>query len=445
LLSEPEERILTEKSVTGASAWVRLFDEAMNDIPFALDGQRLTEDELLSRLYLADRSVRRNAAAAVTEGLRGNLRMLTFIFNMLGSDKAVDDRLRRYPHWLSERNLANEIHEDMVRSLVQAVMGRYDLPQRYYRLKRRLLKLETLFDYDRYAPLGEGDRRVGWDACRETVLRSFDSFSPSMAQIAERFFREQWIHAAVQQGKRGGAFSHPAIPSVHPYVMVNYNGRVRDVMTVAHELGHGVHQSLAAAQGYINSGTPLTVAETASVFGEMLAFEQLMAQDLEPRERLALLCGKIEDILATTFRQIAMNRFEEAYHTRRRESGELSSDELSRLWMESQRAMFGDSVELTEDYAVWWSYIPHFLHTPGYVYAYAFGELLVLALISRYREAGRDFVPGYLEMLSLGGSQRPEEVVSRAGLNLHDPGFWERGLGVLEAMIAQAEEWAIAL
>jgi oligoendopeptidase F len=442
LLSEPEERILAEKGVTGASAWVRLFEEVVNDIPFELDGRRLTEEELLSRLHHPDRDLRRRAARAMTEGLGSRLRILTFIFNMLASDKAVDDRLRRYPHWLAERNLANEISDEMVRSLVDAVVDRYDLPRRYYRLKRRLLGLDALYDYDRYAPLGSGERRVPWEACRREVLEAFGAFAPPMAEIAGRFFHERWIHAAVQQGKRGGAFSHPAVPSVHPYVMVNYNARPRDVMTVAHELGHGVHQFLAAPRGYINSQTPLTIAETASVFGEMLAFERLMAREEDPRERLALLCGKIEDILATVFRQIAMNRFEEAYHTRRRAEGELPAEVLNGIWLETQGAMLGDAVVLTGDYGIWWSYIPHFLHTPGYVYAYAFGELLVLALYALYREQGAAFVPGYLEMLASGGSERPEAVVSRAGLDLKDAQLWQRGLGMLEEMIQQAEAWA---
>ena len=442
LLTEPEERILTEKAVTGISAWVRFFEEVMNDIPFVMNGERLTESDVLSRLYRPERDVRRKAARAMTEGLQGHLRILTFIFNMVGADKATDDRLRSYPHWLAERNMANEISEEMVGSLVKAVVDRYDLPERYYRLKRRLLGLEVLYDYDRYAPLAPEDSRVSWGAAKEIVLESFGAFSPQMGEIAGRFFEERWMDAPVKKGKRGGAFSHSAVPSVHPYVMLNYTGRVRDVMTLAHELGHGVHQVLAAGRDFLNSQTPLTTAETASVFGEMLTFEQLIRRKMTARERLALLCGKIEDMLATIFRQVAMNRFEEAFHTARREQGELSSEELSRLWMENQQAMFGPSVALTEDYRIWWSYIPHFLHTPGYVYAYAFGELLVLALISRYREEGDHFVPGYLEMLGMGGSERPEEVVARAGLDLKDPDLWHRGLRMVEGMIAQAEELA---
>lgn len=442
LLSEPEEKILAEKSVTGGSAWVRLFEESISAIPFEMDGQILTEEEVLSRLHWPDREIRKKAAKAMTEGLKGSLRLLTFIFNMVASDKAIEDRLRKYPHWLSARNLANEISDQMVNSLVEAVTARYDLPQRYYRLKRKLLGLDLLYDYDRYAPLEGLDRSVSWSQCVEEVLRSFEDFSGKMAEIASRFFQENWIDASVRPGKRGGAFSHPAVPSVHPYVMVNYTGKLRDVMTVAHELGHGVHQFLASSKGYLNSQTPLTIAETASVFGEMLTFERIMSQLSEPRERLAFLCNKIEDILATVFRQIAMNRFEDKYHTRRREAGELNSEELGRIWIQTQAEMFGDSVFLTDDYSFWWSYIPHFLHTPGYVYAYAFGELLVLALFARFKEQGPDFVGGYLDMLSTGGAESPEQVVSKAGLDLNDPELWRKGLSILESMIEQAEELA---
>jgi oligoendopeptidase F len=442
LLSEPEERILAEKSVTGGSAWVRFFEETMSDIPFQIDGQPLTEEEVLSRLYRPERQERQKAAKAMTEGLKGRLRTLTFIFNMVASDKAIEDRLRKYPHWLSARNLANEISDQMVGSLVDAVTARYDLPQRYYHLKRKLLGLDALYDYDRYAPLPGLERRVSWSQCLEEVLGAFEGFAPEMAQIAARFFREGWIDAPVRPGKRGGAFSHPAVPSVHPYVMVNFTGKLRDVMTVAHELGHGVHQFLASSRGFLNSQTPLTIAETASVFGEMLTFERIISRLSEPRERLAMLCGKIEDILATVFRQIAMNRFEEQYHTRRREGGELTPEELGSIWIQTQGAMLGDSMVLTEDYSLWWSYIPHFLHTPGYVYAYAFGELLVLALFARFKKKGGGFVEGYLDMLSTGGAESPQQVVSKAGLDLNDPELWRKGLSILEKLIEQAEELA---
>lgn len=441
LLSEPEERLLAEKSVTGASAWVRLFEETMGDATFEVDGKILTEEEVLSLLHSPYREVRRKAAGAMTKGLRERLRVLTFIFNMLASDKAIEDRLRNYPHWLSARNLANEIEDQVVESLIQSVVARYDLPQRYYVLKKKLLGLDTLYDYDRYAPISSDETKVRWEEAKEQVVSSFRGFSQELADIASRFFQERWIDAPVRPGKRGGAFSHPGVPSVHPYVMVNYTGKLRDVMTLAHELGHGVHQFLAASKGFLNSQTPLTLAETASVFGEMLTFERLL-KEVSGRESLALLCSKIEDILATVFRQVAMNKFEDRYHNKRRNDGELTSEELSRLWMETQREMFGESVTLTEDYSVWWSYIPHFLHTPGYVYAYAFGELLVLCLFSKYREEGEGFVSKYLEMLAAGGSMSPREIVGIAGFDLSSPEIWKRGLEVIEDLILRAEEMA---
>ena len=441
LLTEPEEKILTEKAVTGVSAWSRFFEETLNEIPFEMDGERVTEEFVLSRMYDPDRTVRLKAADALTEGLKGASRTLTFVFNMVAADKATDDRLRSYPHWLAERNLDNHISDEMVGALIDAVISRYDLVRRYYRLKRKILGVETLYDYDRYAPITADSRSIPWDECKEIVLGAFGDFSPKMADIAGRFFDERWIHAFVKKGKRSGAFSHPAAPSVHPYVMVNYTARTRDVMTVAHELGHGVHQVLSSSQGYLKSHTPLTTAETASVFGEMLAFERLMAGLDEKGAKLALLCSKIEDVIATVFRQVSMNRFEAAFHTARRLQGELSTDEISGIWFDSQKAVFEDSVTLRDEYALWWSYIPHFIGTPGYVYAYAFGELLVFALYDRYREVGSDFIEGYLGMLSAGGSESPENVVAKAGLDLNDPELWSRGLDILGGMIAQAEEW----
>lgn len=442
LLSEPEERILAEKSVTGSSAWVRFFEETINDIPFELEGKRVTEEELLSLLYAPERELRRKAAQAMSQGLRSRIRPLTFIFNMVASDKAIEDRLRKYPHWLSARNLANEIEDEMVEALVQAVTSRYDLPRRYYEFKKRLLGLDPLYDYDRYAPIFPQEVRVPWQEAKEHVLEAFGGFSQDMAEVASVFFQKSWVDAAVRKGKRSGAFSHPCVPSVHPYIMVNYTGKLRDVMTLAHELGHGVHQFMARSQGFLNSQTPLTLAETASVFGEILTFEKLLSQPSDKKEILGLLCGKIEDTLATVFRQIAMNRFEDAYHSKRREGGELTSEEISQIWLETQNAMFQGAVNLTEDYGLWWSYIPHFLHTPGYVYAYAFGELLVLALFSLYKEKGKEFVKGYLEMLSMGGSASPKEIVAKAGVDLSDPEVWHRGLRLIEEMIEKAEVMA---
>ncbi|MFP4560887.1 MAG: M3 family oligoendopeptidase [Thiohalorhabdus sp.] len=441
-LSEAEERVVAEKQLTSRVAWNRLFDETFARLRFTVDGEELPEEEVLARLKREDRATRQSAAAGFTAGLQEQLPLLTHVFNTVLSDKAIEDRLRGYPHWLTERNLDNEASDAMVEALVGRVTGRYDLVARYYRLKARLLGLDTLYDYDRYAPLPGTQRTVSWDEARATVLDAFGGFSTQMRDIAAEFFDRGWIDAPVTDGKQGGAFSHPATPDVHPYVLVNFTGTPSDVMTLAHELGHGVHQYLAREQGYFNADTPLTTAETASVFGEMLAFEHLMGQESDERARLGLLCNKLEEMFATVFRQVAMNRFEHAAHTARREEGELSADRLGELWMETQRPMFGDSVVLTENYRAWWSYIPHFLHVPGYVYAYAFGELLTLALYERYREQGADFVPRYLELLAAGGSDSPEALVGRLGLDLADPGFWDRGLEVLASMVERAERLA---
>jgi len=441
-LSEPEEKVLAEKQLTARAAWNRLFDETFARLRFDVAGEALSEEEVLSRLKREDRETRRQAAEGFTDGLREQLPLLTHIFNTVASDKAIEDRLRGFPHWLTERNLDNEASDAMVEALVGRVTARYDLVERYYGLKARLLGLDTLYDYDRYAPIPGTQRTFTWDQARETVLDAFGAFSADMRAIAAEFFENGWIDAPVADGKGGGAFSHPATPDVHPYVLVNFTGTPSDVMTLAHELGHGVHQYLARNQGHFNADTPLTTAETASVFGEMLAFEHLMGQEDDPRARLGLLCNKLEEMFATVFRQVAMNRFEHAAHTARRDEGELSAERLGELWLETQRPMFGDSVTLTEGYRIWWSYIPHFLHVPGYVYAYAFGELLTLALYERYREEGAAFVPRYRELLAAGGSEAPEALVGRLGMDLTDPGFWDQGLAVLESMVARAEALA---
>ncbi len=438
LLSEPEERVLAEKEPTGAASWTTLFDKVLGALRFGR-GLR-TEPEVLSDLYQPERDTRRQAAEDLTGGLESVLHILNHIFNTIVLDKAIVDRLRKYPHWLRARNLSNEADDAMVSALIAAVTSRYDLVQRYYRLKRRLLGYEILYDYDRYAPLpGLPRQEVSWEEARQKVLEAYAAFSPEMARIAKRFFDEQWIHAPVQPGKRSGAFSHPTVPSAHPYVLLNFNGTHRDVMTLAHELGHGVHQVLASQQGFFNASTPLTTAETASVFGEMLVFSDMIQRLTTPTEKIALLCSKIEDIFATVFRQVSMNRFEDSLHTARREQGELDSETISAKWMESQRAMFGDSVELQEHYRIWWSYIPHFLHSPGYVYAYAFGELLVLALYQQYRERGKAFVPLYLNLLASGGKAAPSELLLPFGVDLGDPAFWDQGLKVIESLLEQAE------
>lgn len=442
VLSEKEEQILSAKSVTGRSAWNRYFDETLGAAKFELDGEEFTEQEVLSKLHEPDRELRKKAHASLTEKFQEMSRTLTFVFNTLLADKHTNDKLRNYDSWISSRNLSNEIDDGTVDILINAVTGNYHLVQRFYRLKRRLLGYEKLYDYDRYAPLLENEEEIKWDKARETVLSSYSEFHPEMGEIAGKFFEHSWIDAAIAPGKRGGAYSASTVPSVHPYVFMNFDGKIRDVQTLAHELGHGVHQYLSRKQGVLQAGTPLTTAETASVFGEMLVFQNLMQKLEDPKEKLALLIGKIDDTIATVFRQVSMNRFEHAMHTRRREEGELTTEEFSTLWRETQESLYGDSVEITESYNLWWCYIPHFLHTPGYVYAYAFGELLVLALYEAYTQSENGFSNKYMRMLEAGGSDWPEHIVAKVGLDITQPDFWNKGLSTVDKMITQAEELA---
>jgi oligoendopeptidase F len=442
LLTEPEEKILAEKAITGRSAWARFFDEVHSAARYEFNGEMLPQQTVLAKLYSPDRAVRQRAAAAVTAGLKSLSRVSTYIFNTILADKSSDDQLRGYPSWITARNMDNEVSDDMVEALISATTSRYDIVARYYELKRRLLGLDELFDYDRYAPLPAADRHYPWEESREIVLNAYGQFHPRMAEVAKMFFERHWIDAAVRPGKRSGAYSHGVVPSVHPYIFVNYEATPRDVMTLAHELGHGVHQKLASVQGLLQAGTPLTTAEMASVFGEMLVFQDLMSREADPKVRLAMLVSELENSFATVFRQVSMNRFEHAIHTARRVDGELAAEWFSDLWLETQRAMFGDSVTMTEDYGLWWSYIPHFIHTPGYVYAYAFGELLVLALYARYQQVGPGFADAYLDLLTAGGSDWPHELVSPLGVDLTDPGFWHNGLQILDDMVTEAEELA---
>ena len=445
LLSEPEEKILIEKSNTGRSAWNRFFDETVSDMRFIVDGKELTQQQVLARLHDADRDRRRTAAKAFSEGLRGNLRSLTFIFNTILADKALDDRLRGYPSWITSRNMSNEVADEDVEALIDAVQDGYSHVQRFYGIKQQLLGIDSMTEYDRYAPIGEADRHIDWATAREMVLSSYTDFHPQMGAITERFFEENWIDAALGEAKRGGAFSHGCVPSAHPYILLNYTGKIRDVQTLAHELGHGVHQYLSREQGIYHADTPLTTAETASVFGEMLVFQRLMKAESDPKNRLAMLMGKIDDTIATVFRQVSMNRFEDRIHRERRSGGELSAEALSTAWMETQRPMFGDSVQLSDDYSVWWSYIPHFLHTPGYVYAYAFGELLVLALYQKYQESGSGFADQYIELLRSGGRDWPHVLVGQLGVDLRDPAFWAGGVQAIGDMVDEAEGLAAGL
>ncbi len=470
LLSEPEEKILAEKSVTGANAWSRLFDELTSAIEVRLpsrdgagdggspaggkgvagrdsgregdgarEGETVALDVALSRLALPDRELRRAAAEAVTEALAPGLRTRAFLFNTLLADKAVDDRLRRYPSWLAARNLSNEASDESVAALIEAVRARYELARRWYRLKARLLGVERLADYDRMAAVTEDEVTYTFADAREIVLDCYSSFSSELGAVAKRFFDGRYIDAPVRPAKRGGAFCASAVPSAHPYVMLNYTSRRRDVLTLAHELGHGVHFALAAEQGVFHQGTPLTLAETASVFGETIVFGRLLEQDSSPSSRLALLAENIEGAIATVFRQVAMNRFEDLVHTARREQGELPVQRFGELWTESQTEMLGDSVEITDGYRSWWSYIPHFIGSPGYVYAYAYGQLLALSVYQRYEQRGEEFVPRYLQLLAAGGSRSPEELGRIVDVDLADPGFWDAGLDLVERQLEAAE------
>ncbi len=446
LLSEPEERILTEKAVTGRNAWSRLFSELTSAItvelpdPEAEGGVRTTKLEgALSMLADPDREVRRTAAEAVTAALEPGLRTRAFVFNTLLNDKAIDDRLRSYPTWLTSRNLANEATDESVQALVDSVKARYDIPQRWYRLKAQILGLDRLADYDRMASVAESEARIGWTSARELVLDSYASFSPQMADIASRFFDERWIDAPVRPAKRPGAFCAYTVPSHHPYVMLNWTGRRRDVLTLAHELGHGLHAYLAREQGVFHQGTPLTLAETASVFGETVTFGRLLDATDDPGERLALLAESIEGAIATVFRQTAMNQFEAAVHTARRTEGELAVERFGELWAQTQEEMLGEAVEVTDGYRSWWSYVPHFIGTPGYVYAYAYGQLLALSVYAQFEAQGGDFVPRYLHLLSAGGSMPPEELGRIVGCDLADPGFWEAGLEIVDGQLQAAE------
>jgi len=439
LRSEPEEKILAEKSVTGSGAWARLFEELTSAIEVELDDGRVALDVALSRLALPDREVRRSTAEAVTAALEPGLRTRGYVLNTLLADKATDDRLRRYPSWLAARNLANEASDESVQALIEAVRGRYELPRRWYRLKAKLLGVERLADYDRMAAVTQDEVTFSYAQACELVRDCYGSFSSELGDLVQRFYDERWIDAPVRPGKRGGAFCASATPEVHPYVMLNYTARRRDVLTLAHELGHGVHFALAARQGIFHQGTPLTLAETASVFGETIVFGRLLEEDSSPESRLALLAENLEGAIATVFRQVAMNRFEDLAHTARREQGELSIERLGDLWAESQSEMLGDSVEITAGYRSWWSYIPHFINTPGYVYAYAYGQLLALSVYQRYEQRGAEFVPQYLELLAAGGSRSPEDLGKIVDVDLADPGFWDAGLDLVERQLQEAE------
>ncbi|MCA1708006.1 MAG: M3 family oligoendopeptidase, partial [Actinobacteria bacterium] len=439
VLTEPEEKILAEKSVTGRAAWIRLHNDLSAAIEVRLDSATVTLDEALSRLSHHEREVRATTAHAVTEALQPGIRTRAFIYNMLMQDKATDDRLRHYNHWLQSFNLSQEASDEAVQALVTAVKRRYDIAQRWYALKAKVLGVDKLAYYDRGANVIDDDEETEWSEAKSIVLDCYNSFSPDTGAVIGRFFDERWIDVMAKPGKVPGAFCAPTAASHNPYVMLNFTGKRRDVLVLAHELGHGLHQALGNTQGPFHHETPLTVAETASVFGETIVFNRLLEQAESARSRFALLAQKVEGSIATVFRQVAMNQFEALVHNARRDEGELSIEHLGDLWIETQREMLGDPVELDDEYRSWWSYIPHFIGVPGYVYSYAFGHLLATSVYGIYEQRGPEFVPSYLQMLSAGGSRSPEELARIVDCDLADESFWDTGLTLIERDIQAAE------
>ncbi len=439
-LEDRIEQLFHEKSVTGRGAWNRLFDETLASLRFKVRGEELTLEPTLNKLQDRDGEVRREAADALADVFRSNLRVFTLITNTLAKDKEISDRWRGFEDVADSRHLANRVEREVVDALVQAVTEAYPrLSHRYYRLKAHWFGRDVLDFWDRNAPLPKVDQRpISWGEARDTVLEAYGEFAPKMADIARRFFDERWIDAPVRPGKAPGAFAHPTVPSAHPYVLLNYQGKPRDVMTLAHELGHGVHQVLAAPNGALMAPTPLTLAETASVFGEMLTFRRLLERTRETEQRRAMLAQKVEDMINTVVRQIAFYSFERKLHIERRQ-GELTSDKLCELWMSVQSESLGPSIRLGPGYETYWTYIPHFIHSPFYVYAYAFGDCLVNSLYGVYQRASDGFVDRYFALLSAGGSKPYGELLKPFGLDARDPGFWQIGLSMIENLIAELE------
>lgn len=444
MLSEKEEQLVESLQNTGKKAFVRLFDETIGDIevPMELGGEekKMVLDQALSLLYHDDRDVRRQATMGVTKALEDKGKILTFIFNNIVLNHATLGEFRGYPHHMTPRNLDNRVDKETVDALMEACMNNVDMVHRFYDLKKEMLGYDKLYDYDRYNPLPGTSSSITYHESKEKVLQAYERFSPSMRDIAEKFFENSWIDAQLKPGKRGGAFSASTIPSIHPYIMLNFTDTLRDAMTMAHELGHGVHQYLAREKGYLQQSTPLTTAEMASVFGEMLLFSDMLSEEQDPKAKLSLLGNKLQGEFATVFRQVVMTRFELLLHDARKERGELKSEEINELWLKANREQFGDSVELTDDYGWWWSYVIHFVHYPFYCYAYAFGDLLVLALYGLYQEQGEEFVPKYINLLSKGGSEDPKDLLAEIGVDITDPDFWEKGLSVLRGHVDTMEE-----
>jgi len=439
-LEDRVEQLFHEKAVTGSSAWHRQFDESIASLRFKIGGKQLAIEPALNLLVDADGRKRKSAAQALAATFKENLRPFTLITNTLAKDKEISDRWRGFKDVADARHLSNHVEPEVVEALVEAVRAAYPkLSHRYYALKAKWFGKKKLPHWDRNAPLPKvAQRTIPWSDARATVLTAYGAFSPRMAEVADRFFEKNWIDAAVRPGKQPGAFSHPTVPSVHPYVLLNYMGKPRDVMTLAHELGHGVHQVLAAPNGPLMAPTPLTLAETASVFGEMLTFRKLLANTTDKKQRKSMLAAKVEDMINTVVRQIAFYSFERKVHLERR-NGELTSDKLCELWMSVQAESLGSAIELKPGYETFWAYIPHFVHSPFYVYAYAFGDCLVNSLYAVYEQSASGFAERYLEMLSAGGTKHHSELLAPFGLDARDPKFWDGGLSVIAKLIEELE------
>ncbi|MBF0269128.1 MAG: M3 family oligoendopeptidase [Alphaproteobacteria bacterium] len=440
-LSDELEKLLHEKEVTGRSAWMRLFDETMARLKFPIEGREMSITQATDLLSDPDRARRQMAGQAIGKVLGDHAPTFSLITNVLAKDKAIEDDWRKYPHPVSARNLSNQVEDEVVDALVTAVKGAWDqLAHRYYKMKGRWMGLDHMDYFDRNAPLPEDmDRRYGWGEAVDLVLSAYGRFSPELAQIGKRFFDNPWIDASIRPGKAPGAFAHPTVPCAHPYLLVNFMGRARDVMTLAHELGHGVHQVLAGAQGPLLSETPLTLAETASVFGEMLVFRAMLADEPDPKNRRVLLAGKVEDMLNTVVRQVAFYEFEHRVHSERR-LGEIGPDRLGDMWLDVQKESLGPAFKFSDEYRHFWSYIPHFIHSPFYVYAYAFGDCLVNSLYESYRQGLPAFEEHYVEMLKAGGTKRHRDLLKPFGLDASNPAFWRQGLDVITGFIDELEK-----
>lgn len=441
-LSVKEESVMTQLSVTGESAWTRLFEDLSSVMMVKVGDEEVPLDSALALLHSPNREEREKVRDAVTIALQDGLKTRSYIYNTLIADHALEDKLRGYPTWISARNMENDASDESVEALVQACISRYDVPQKWYKLKAKLLGIEKLEDYDRYAPLSSLESEIGYDEACEIVRDAYNSFSPKMTNIFDLFMSNKWIDAPVSQGKRSGAFCAYTVASHHPFVLLNWTNNRNDVLTLAHELGHACHAYLAKDQGVFHQDTGLTFCETASVFAESVTFHRLLESVSDPKERLDLLASYIDGQIATVFRQIAMHNFEQAVHTHRREVGELKVSDFSNYWLNTQRDMMGDSVNISEGYGDWWSYVTHFIAVPGYVYAYAYGQLLALSVYAQYQQRGEEVVPAYEEMLAAGGSKSPQELAKKVGVDLEDPMFWQNGLKIIDEMIEEAQKLA---